>query len=119
MPVHMAVSALRTVHAGLRETLQCTLDKQCSARVQSSCFALQGCLAAFFAKEEVTWACPAEVKAASTARSGINQGQELSSCSPSVDVSTPDAREKFKRRRYSIRTCKQLFNKHIEAQDIW
>ncbi len=65
--------------------------------------ALQGCLAAFFAKEEVTWACPAEVKAASAARSGSNQGQELASCSPSVDVSTPGARENFKRRRCGAR----------------
>ena len=60
---------------------------------------IQGCLAAFFAKEDVTWACPTEAKAASSARSGGTQGRELRSCSPSMNVSTPGARENFKRRR--------------------
>ena len=78
------------------------LDVLCFGSAHCSGNALQGCLAAFFAKEEVTWACPAEVKAATAARSGSNQSQELASCSPSVDVSTPEGREKFKRRRYSV-----------------
>lgn len=58
---------------------------------------LQGCLAAFFAKEEVTWACPAEAKLASAAKSGNDLSQELAS--PSMDLSTPDARDRLKRRR--------------------
>ena len=58
---------------------------------------MQGCLAAFFAKEGVTWVCPKEAKARSGADGGERQGLEMSS--PSMDVSTPMTANKLKRRR--------------------
>ena len=73
---------------------------------------LQGCLTAFFAKEDVTWACPAEGKLPSRAQSSGEPGQELAS--PSMDVSTPDAREKLKRRRYAAALKEYLTGWHNE-----
>ena len=61
---------------------------------------------AFFAKEDVTWACPAEGKLLSRAHSSGEPGRELAS--PSMDVATPEACEKLKRRRYGAAQKKHL-----------
>ena len=73
---------------------------------------LQGCLTAFFAKEDVTWACPAEGKLLSRAQSSREPGQELAS--PSMDLATPETREKLKRRRYAAALKKHLTGWHTK-----